>query len=400
MKLIAAYAGIAGKGPGRWLWGVFQILYQLAQERGAKFVYAGPELEVDGLVMRPSLGSEIRIADASVAQKYAATEEALRNAIGSSRKIVVVAVGYTAYVPYAIDRIARPGSKTRLLVLDSSPPDTDEKSEAVEDDGQPASRFYWPAYNSTAGVHKEFVLCSTYDYPVGLVESRIPKGMSSRVIAHPFPMKYIQQLQDVPQAYGEKDTVAVICAGSYWGRWEEVSPWMTREQYETMATGTQSLLAGIATAQDLFGRRLRVRMDQAGFEFAKQRGILPNNLQVQPFSDLPHEEHLRLMAQSAVVIGRGGNQTNSLAAATIMGVPFIVWDVPGERYMQTGATNHVGAKKELFPILMHDASPQEIARRILGELRRSPDQRTVIGERLRQEMFSLPILRQAVMEDL
>ncbi|MBI5466989.1 MAG: hypothetical protein HY975_02125 [Candidatus Kerfeldbacteria bacterium] len=369
--LVTVYpSALAGLGPARWLWGTHAVVKSVGKHFGIPACYVGP-LKIEELDLTPDVAIE---PAESIGDRYASVENALRKAIffSGARRIGVVSVGYTAYTSWALKRLAGSGASVDLVILDSSPPDTDEKRSTEDASGLPVTRFHWQSYAATPDVSQRFYLCSTYRYDPVVVAHRVPQDMSGEVLVgrHPYPKEYEDFIRSTKPARRQSrgKSISVVCSGDYWGELA-VGKWMTRPQYGSMVSGTMALMRGIELAARTVGP-ITVSLDKCGYDALEQVGYenAPEVITLAPFSPLPHPEHLAMLKGSDLLIARGGNQTNAVAAATLMEVPFVFWDVPAHRYMQTGQTNAPAISQGLLRGVNFDASWELIAKAIVEEL--------------------------------
>ena len=366
--LVVVYpTALAGMGPARWLWGTHRVTKRVGEKYNIPTCYVGP-LNIPELDLVPDVAIE---PTATIGDQYSSVEAALRKAISYSgaRHIGVVSVGYTAYTSWALRRLADLVEFADLVILDSSPPDTDEKHSEVDANGLPVTRFHWQSYVATGNLRQHFYLCSTYQYDPCVVASRIPSGMSGVLVGrHPYPKEYEDSIQSTKPVPRERTkTISVVCSGDYWDE-SAVGKWMTRSQYCSMVSGTLALMNGIGIAARAVGP-VTVSIDECGYRTLEQvRYPLPSGVTLAPFSPLPHSTHLAMLKGSDLLIARGGNQTNAVAAATLMEVPFVFWHVPAHRYMQTGETNAPAIAQGLMQGVSFDALWASIAKVIVEEL--------------------------------
>lgn len=387
LLMVVYPTALAGLGPARWLWGTCEVVRNVGKRFAIPTLYVGPRLRVGDADLAPDVAIE---RAATVGDRYANVQAALRRAVASprARRIGMVSVGYTAHTSWAAQRLASPGTSIDLMILDSSPPDTDEKNSEVGADGLPVTRFHWEAYAPVAHVRQYFYLCSTYRYGHAAVAARMPDHMPVFVGRHPYPREYEEFIQRTkPVRRSETTTISVVCSGDYWDG-SAVDEWMTRPQYDSMMRGTINLMRGIEVAADAVGP-ITVPIDACGARMLAEIGYRSTpRVILDPFSPLPHPEHLAMLKGSDLLIVRGGNQTNSVAAATLMQIPFVFWDVPADRYMQTGETNAEAIAQGLMRGVDFDTPPSLIVKAIKEELANG----TSRCERRLKEFFETPTL--------
>ncbi len=396
--IICLPTALAGKGTARQLEQAAATFVRAMGRRGIPFAYVGKPVDCAVAELRTPL-AVIEPSQQGVRGIYRAATAAFESALGTlyergSRRPVIVSMGYTAYGPEAIRRaieaLAESGSDMEAIVclVDSTYPDTDILATDVDASGWPESRFFGPAYRSTASLRTLFFVTSAYGYDPALLNRRAPPGLDGvAVIAPPYSDRYVDHIeriasegkdaglgpvaellpgferQDIDSSTrgaprfdhrGSEDFLIPIVGSDIWSA-DAVDSWMTSEQHHSCLAGTKAVVQALVGVAEQTGRTVRVPIDLAGADYIRDQrlpsvAVLPPakasngeidgaRVVLSAYRDLSQEQHARLLGAADVAVSRTGGQANSTVVLALARTPNVVVDMPACGYMQSELTS-------------------------------------------------------------
>lgn len=310
-------------------------------------------------------------ASSSVAETYEECASSLTAAfeVLSRRGIrhpLVLSMGYTAFGPAAA-RVAWQrirGDQLRevsVILVDSAFPDG--LSDAMSDDGRPASRFFAPEYRSESGFHTYFALTSAYEYDPRVLMARLPDVLGVRVVAPPYSDRYIDDLANLgretragqrieglsclPESRFllDSDIIVPLLSSDIWSA-DAVGAWMRPAEYKSVIVGTGSIFTALDTIAKERGCRIVVPVDRALYEAELAIEAQPltgasedSGVFTSYYAGLSQADHAAMIAASDLAISRTGGQANAFVVSALVGTPVVVVDMPSCGYMQAEMTS-------------------------------------------------------------
>jgi hypothetical protein len=208
-------------------------------------------------------------------------------------------------------------------------------------------------------------LTSAYRYDPAILTARAPAVNWVGLIAPPYAEGYIDALRnagakrraggtgELPDILPELcscrsgDLLIPFVSSDIWSL-TAIDAWMTRDQYQTVLTGTTTVLRGL----QLVARRQRCRVfvpiDAAVLQIldrrfddillASSRGY-PGGVRLVPYESLSQADHARLLGTADLAVTRTGAQANAFAVLSLVKTPSVVMDLPAAGYMQSELTS-------------------------------------------------------------
>jgi hypothetical protein len=367
--LVSAPKPLAGLGTSSQLVGVCDGLRRLARSNACRIGYVGPPLAgADPLLAAPFIAME---PTGSTQEIYRRCESAFTAAFtllanAGCRRIVLACMGYTAFGPEAAKRAFRRVrsadlEQLLLLIVDSAFPDRDEPEVGIGRAGYPLGRFHEAAYAPDPGVRTAFLLTSAYRYDPAILTARAPAVSWVGLIAPPYTEGYIDALRNagakrraggtgelpdiLPElcSYRAGDLLIPFVSSDIWSP-TAIDAWMTRDQYQTVLTGTTTVLRGLQLVARRQGCRVFVPIDAAVLQIldrrfddillASSRGY-PGGVRLVPYESLSQADHARLLGTADLAVTRTGAQANAFAVLSLVKTPSVVMDLPAAGYMQS-----------------------------------------------------------------
>ncbi len=383
--IICLPTALAGKGTARQLEQAAASFVREMGRREIPFAYVGKPVDCAVAELRTPL-AVIEPSEQGVRGIYRAATTAFESAFRAlydrgSRRPVIVSMGYTAYGPEAVrgalEALAESGSAMEAVVcmVDSTYPDTDALATDVDASGWPESRFFGPAYRSTASLRTLFFVTSAYSYDPALLNRRAPRGLDGvAVIAPPYSDEYVGRIERIagegrdtglgsvaellpgfPRrgTGGGSDLLIPIVGSDIWSP-DAVGSWMTSEQHHSCLVGTRSIVQALVGVAEQTGRTVRVPIDVAGADYIRDQRLpsvavlpaKPSNGEIDgarvvlsAYRDLSQEQHTRMLGAADVAVSRTGGQANSTVVLALARTPNVVVDMPACGYMQSELTS-------------------------------------------------------------
>src|SRR3989338_1414328 len=379
-------SSVAGDGPTTQALQASEGLKRIAQYLGKPIYYVGPDYngsdiaESDWTGSLPDQLTSIPSNSASIQEKYDDVTNGLIetvNILGQKgvKKIIAVSTGYTGFVHYGFKEALVIANKNgfninaKLIIQDSSLPDTDKPSEILDKiNGHPIDRFYPKSYESDENLEVWLITNNWLDFNIKWVRNRAPKGTLSASSSFPFTPEYIRRWQQWRQVSKEEareklialtasknpqfaqgllteDAVFIpLIASSGYFNPDSIGKWMTEDQFNDVITGSRTLVNSLLLTSDKVKRPIILSgvenfvnyINSLRIPYVEELGDHKNSGKVLLVRAprFPQSEY-GLYHRAADVSIHRTTQANTSAEGVIAGVPQIILTMPGNGYMDT-----------------------------------------------------------------
>jgi len=385
--LLCLPMNLAGRGATTQLKQAYAGFARLLENSRVLFKYIGPVIKTTEALYEGLTRPFVEIESASdISSAYQQSQAAFTKAFEllskqGIRNLVIICIGYAAVGPFSINRALEmlkaagkisPLTKAAVCLVHSTYPDTDFIDKRVSEEGWPLSRFYSQAYAAAEHMQTFFMVTSSYNFNIDILNLRAPEAMSgATVIAPPFSIEMVDNLiaagkngkskdlsvlyPKIPglKLYSPSDLLIPLVTSNIWNR-QAIDQWMTAEQYHTCVVGIHNLLRAYYIVAQTLKRRILVPVCNSIVDFIGSLGVpgvsvLDNSTNPIPLhegqvivcghEELGYTEHAYLLGAADLAVSRTGGQANANAILALTNTPVLVVEMPGKGYMQNELTS-------------------------------------------------------------
>lgn len=402
--VIVNAGGVANGGPATQILQASECARRIAEGSTMTTHYIGPQGAAASHVVESITGvlpEQIAVVPSSdaIVDRYNNAYIAMKSGLErifqeGKRKIVIISNGYTGYTSWgtkkAVNELTQEEYKdveVKIIIQDSSFPDTDNPNNQTTDGSIPIDRFALDAYKSNGNVEVYFLMNNWLPVDPQESRNRAPAGIIAGTASFPFTPQYYEswlelrntskqearyQLSDrvtthpdFQEALRDLDTIIVpFFASSGYFDDRNVGKWMTEEQFEDMQNATMLLIDSLSEVSRRTGRKIALTAVPSFVHMA--RTLCPEIfegeqseysglkiIEVPPMS----QDNYRLYGRTADIGIFRTSQTNTMPEIMATGVPAVLLTAPAHGYMSVETMDRLF--REIGGVHVYPHTPQE-----------------------------------------